>query len=154
MATLAEQRRANGQRIEAERRANGERIQNERRATGQRIIEERTGKAVAEDINRLVNQPRQRRSLRTVPPVGAVPAGKGRGTYTEPAAGTAGIASPLTEKTKVVDGKTLPDNELWPQGHTSSDGLFVLPAVKTERFIDANGAEEVRNYANPAGVPV
>lgn len=151
MASLQEQRQAIAAGMAASRQATGAA---ERRATGQRIIEERTGKAVAEDINRLVNQPRQRRSLRTVPPVGAVPAGKGRGTYTEPTSGTAGIASPLIEKTKVVDGKTLPDNELWPQGHTSSDGLFVLPAWKTLKLTDANGAEVVIQLADPQGVAV
>lgn len=142
MATLAEQRRANGQRIEAERRANGERIQNERRATGQRITEERTGKAVADDLNRLVQPTRQRSSLRSVPPVGAVPAGVGRGSYKEPAATTAGIASPITEPDFAV-------REFWANGLVSSDGLFFLPAVKKVIAQDANGAEVIFEYAQP-----
>jgi len=154
MATLEEQRRANGERIQNERRANGQRIEDERRAIGNRMIEERTGKAVADDINRLVQPQRQRQPLPPVPVVGALPAGRGRADYKEPPATTAGIASPLTEKTKVVGGKTVPDNELWPQGYLSSDGLFVLPAFKTQRFTDANGAEVVFEFADPQGVAV
>ena len=154
MATLEEQRRANGERIQNERRANGQRIEAERRANGQRIEAERTGKSVADDLNRLITPTRQRSSLRPVTPVGAVPAGVGRGEYVPKAPTTGGIASPLTEMTKVASGKTVPDNELWPAGYPSSDGLFVLPAFKTQRFTDANGAEVVLEYANPAGVAV
>lgn len=152
MATLQEQRQAIAQGMASSRAATGG---DERRATGQRIIEERTGKAVADDLNRLISQPRQRQTLKTVSPVGALPAGVGRGVYVPPAATTGGgIASPLTEKTKVVGGKTVPDNELWAAGYPSSDGLLVLPAWKTVRLTDANGAEVVFEYANPAGVPV
>lgn len=154
MATLEQQRRANGERIQNERRANGERIEAERRAIGNRMVEERTGKSVADDLNRLTTPQQQRRSLPSVPTVGAQPASVGRGSYVPKAATTAGIASPLTEKTKVVGGKTVPDNELWPAGYPSSDGLFVLPAWKTVKFTDANGAEVILEYANPAGVPV
>lgn len=155
MATLEQLRRANGDRIENERRANGDRIEQERRAAGDRLIEERTGRSVAEDINRLVTPPKQRRSLPTVPPVGPLPASQGRGEYERKGTSTGGgIASPLTEMTKVVGGKTVPDNELWPAGYPSSDGLLVLPAWKTVRFTDANGAEVVFEYANPAGVGV
>lgn len=139
MASLQEQRQAIAAGMAASRQATGAA---ERRATGQRIIEERTGKAVAEDINRLVNQPRQRRSLRTVPPVGAVPAGKGRGTYTEPTSGTAGIASPITEPDFAV-------REFWANGLVSSDGLLFLPAVKKVVAADANGAEVIFEYAQP-----
>lgn len=151
MATLQEQRQAIAQGMASSRAATGA---DERKATGQRIIEERTGKAVADDINRLVTQPRQRNSLKTLPTVGAIPAGVGRGEYVPPTATTGGIASPLTEKTKVVDGKTLPDTELWPQGHISSDGLFVLPAWRKLNFTDANGAEVVFDFADPQGVAV
>lgn len=151
MATLQQQRQAIAQGVANSRQATGAA---ERQAIGQGLIEERTGKQVAEDINRLVTPARQRRSLPAVPAVGAVPASKGRGEYKPPPATTGGIASPLTEKTKVVSGKTVPDNELWPAGYPSSDGLFVLPAWKTVRFIDATGAEVILEYANPAGVPV
>lgn len=154
MATLQEQRQANGDRIEKERRDNGDRIEKERRAIGKRMIEERTGKAVVEDFNRLITPGRQRSSLRPVGAVGALPASVGRGVYQEPAATTGGIASPLTEKTKVADGKTVPDNELWPAGHPSSDGLFVLPAWKKQSFTDANGEDVVFDFANPAGVVI
>lgn len=155
MATLEEQRRASGQAMQDARRANGQRIEAERRAIGNRMIEERTGKSVADDINRLTAPPRQRKTLRTIQPVGGIAAGRGRADYKAPTnSSTAGIASPLTEKTKVVSGKTVPDNELWPAGYPSSDGLFMLPAWKTLNFTDANGAEVVFEYANPAGVAV
>ena len=142
MATLEQQRRANGERIQNERRANGERIEAERRAIGNRMIEERTGKSVADDLNRLVQPARQRSSLRSVPAVGAVPARVGRGSYKEPAATTGGIASPISEPDFAV-------REFWPTGLASSDGLFFLPAVKKVVAEDANGAEVIFEYADP-----
>lgn len=154
MATLQEQRQAIAQGMAASRAPTGAA---ERQATGAAMVARRTGRSIKDDLNALETPTRQRAQLRDLERRGARPPTPGVGTWNpanQSSNGTAGIASPLIEKTKVVDGKTLPDNELWPQGHTSSDGLFVLPAVKTERFIDANGAEEVRNYANPAGVPV
>lgn len=145
MATLEQRRRANGERIQNERRANGERIEAERRAIGNRMIEERTGKSVADDLNRLTTPQQQRRSLPSVPTVGAVPAGKGRGEYVPKAATTAGIASPISEPDFAV-------REFWPTGLASSDGLFFLPAVKKVIAADANGAEVIFEYADP--VPV
>ncbi|WP_324730968.1 hypothetical protein [Pseudomonas paeninsulae] len=151
MATLQEQRQAIASGMAARRAPTGEA---ERKATGQRIIEERTGKSVVDDLNKLTQPVRQRRPLKTIQSVGAIPATTSRSSYKEPAATTGGIASPLTEKTKVAAGKTVPDNELWPAGYPSSDGLFVLPAFKTQRFTDANGAEVVLEFANPAWVAV
>lgn len=145
MATLEQQRRANGERIQNERRANGERIEAERRAIGNRMVEERTGKSVADDLNRLTTPQQQRRSLPSVPAVGAVPAGVGRGEYVPPAATTGGIASPITEPDFAV-------REFWPTGLVSSDGLFFLPAVKKIVAQDANAAEVIFEYAEP--VPV
>lgn len=139
MATLAEQRAAIAQGMAASRAPTAGA---ERRATGQRIIEERTGKSVAEDINRLVNPVRQRRSLTSVPVVGAVPAGVGRGSYKEPTATTGGIASPVTEPDFAA-------REFWPNGLKSSDGLFFMPAVKKIVAQDASGAEVIFEYAQP-----
>lgn len=138
MATLQEQRQAIAAGMSASRAATG---QASRNAAGQAMIEQRTGKAVAADINRLTRPQRSRKTLSPVPPVGALPASRGRGVYKPPAAtGTGGIASPLTE----------PDysaREWWPNGHLSSDGLFVLPAAKRVVMTDANGAEVIFDYA-------
>jgi len=142
MATLEQQRRANGERIQNERRANGERIEAERRAIGNRMVEERTGKSVADDLNRLTTPQQQRRSLPTVPTVGAVPAGKGRGEYVPKAATTAGIASPISEPDYTA-------RAWWPGGIPSTDGLLMLPAAKTIVMSDANGAEVMFEYAEP-----
>lgn len=143
MATLEEQRRASGQAMQDARRANGQRIEAERRAIGNRMIEERTGKAVADDINRLTTPPRQRKTLRTIQPVGGIPAGRGRADYKAPAnSSTAGIASPITEPDYA-------EREFWASGLVSSDGLFFLPAVKKIVAQDANAAEVIFEYAQP-----
>ena len=107
------------------------------------------------DLNTLETRQRRSADLPILEPVGPRPATRGRGEYVEPiASGGGGIASPLTEKTKVVSGKTVPDADFWPSGYPSSDGLFVLPAEKTRRFLDADGADVQIDYANPVGVPV
>jgi hypothetical protein len=143
MATLAQQRQAIAAGMAASRAPTGEA---ERKAIGKRIEAERRGESMVEDINRLVTPTKPRRTLRPVPPVGAVPAGQGRADYTPPAAnGGAGLESPITE----TDFTT---REFWPTGLVSSDGLFFLPAVKKIVATDANGVEEVREYAQP--VPV
>jgi hypothetical protein len=151
MATLAQQRQAIAAGMAASRAPTGEA---ERKAIGKSIEAERRGESMVEDINRLVTPTKPRRTLRTAPLVGAVPAGQGRANYTPPAATGGGIASPLTETTKDVGGKTVPDEVLWPAGYPSSDGLFVLPAWRTKNFTDANGDPVVIEYADPAGVAV
>lgn len=143
MATLQQQRQAIAQGVANSRQATGAA---ERQAIGQGMIEERTGKQVAEDINRLVTPARQRRSLPAVPAVGAVPASKGRGEYKPPAATTGGIASPLTEAD--VSLRTY-----WANGYVSSDGLFTLPAPSKIMMTDASGAEVEFNYADPVPLP-
>ncbi len=144
MATLEERRRASGQLMQDSRRANGDRIEEQRRAIGNRMIEERTGKAVVDDINRLAKPERQRKPLRAVQPVGAVPATRGRADYNEPAATSGGgIASPLTE-TGV--------REYYPVTLlTSSDGIFTLQVehVKKLFMTDANSVEHEFNYLDP-----
>lgn len=150
----ADKRRASGAASEAARRAGDGAAA--RRASGDAMTERRTGKAQVDEINALVGQPRPRKQLKPITPRGALPAQTSPGINTpNPAVtGGGGIASPLTEKTKVVDGKTVPDADYWPAGYTSSDGLFVLPARKTERFTDADGAEVVIDRADPQGVAV
>lgn len=143
---LGDERRASGRAMEANRRAIDGAMRAARQSTFKR------------DLNALESGTTARRSgaLRSVEPRGGVPSSTARVDYTPPAntGGGGGIASPLTEKTKVVAGKTVPDNELWPAGYPSSDGLFVLPAWKTVKLTDANGAEVIFEYANPAGVSV
>lgn len=149
MATLQQQRQAIADGMAARRAATG---QAERDATGRAMIEQRTGKTVAEDINRLVTPLGKRKTLRPVQPVGALPASRGRGVYTPPPASAGGgIASPLTELRISSGGKLVPDREYWPAGMTSSDGLFVLPAIKTLNLTDANGAEVQIMLGNPEG---
>ena len=89
--------------------------------------------------------------LEALEPRGALPARRGLGEPRKAEASAAGVASPFTEKTKVVDGKTVPDREYWPQGHLSSDGLFVWPAWKRVNMSDANGDDVVFDFANPQG---
>ena len=55
-------------------------------------------------------------------------------------ASTGGIASPLVEKTKTEGTAQVPDRDYYADGLTSSDGLLILPAIKTLRMTDANGA--------------
>lgn len=142
MATQEERRRAIGTRNEAERRA-----------IGTRNAAERRGEQLVEDINRTVQPPRQGNTLPTVEPKGTLPAKRGRGTWDESSAKrtTAGIASPLTEKTTTVDGKAVPQREYWESGVYSSDGLFMIPSVKTLNLTDANG-EPVQVQLGNAGL--
>ncbi len=149
---LGDERRAIGRRNESERRAIGTNNESERRAIGRNNEAERRGTETVDEINRLVKPPTTRPTLRPVQPVGADPAKRGTGTYKPSAASSAGgIASPVTEKTKVVDSKTVPDRDYYAGGFTSSDGLFILPAIKTQNMTDANGAEVVFEFADPAG---
>lgn len=149
MATLQQQRQAIANGMASRRSATG---QAERDAAGKAMIEQRTGKAVAEDINRLTDRTPTRKTLRRVEPVGALPASRGRGVYkAPPAAGGGGIASPLTENVISSGGKLVPDREYWPAGMTSSDGLFILPAIKTLNLTDANGESVQIMLANPEG---
>ncbi|MBV2207761.1 MAG: hypothetical protein KUL87_20255 [Pseudomonas sp.] len=139
MASLQEQRRAIGESMERSRRDIGRNNEASRRAIGKSITEERTGRAVADDINRLTKPPQQRRTLRPVEPVGSLPPSRGRGVYKPPAAGgTAGIASPLTEEAAT---RAYYPNRLI----ASTDGavFFSVRAVKTLTMRDANDAEVV-----------
>lgn len=149
MPTLQQQRRSIAEAMAAGRGATG---QASRQATGKAITEQRTGRAVVDDLNRLTNVQPVRRSLRPVAPVGALPASRGRGEYKPPAQTQGGgIAGPLSEKRSLVNGKYVPDREYWPAGYTSSDGLFILPAIKMLKLTDANGDDVEIMLANPEG---
>lgn len=141
MATLAEQR---AQIAEGMRRSRQGTSEASRRATGQAMIERRTGRAQVDDINALVNQPRQRRSLPAVEPRGSVAPQRGRGNYVAPPASTGGgIASPLVEQPGTREYYTA---VLRP----STDGavFFSVRATKTIVMTDANGAEVVMEFQN------
>lgn len=147
-------RRASGAAMEANRRNSGAAMEASRRAGGAAMEERRRGKQVVDDIHSLAPPPTQRKTLRTIEPVGALPPRRGSGEYQAPPAsdGTGGgIASPLIEKRRTEDGQQVPDVTWWPQGMTSSDGLFVLPAERIRRFTDANGEDVEFQYADPKG---
>lgn len=149
-----------------ERQAIGRNNQDARRAIGQRMVDDR--KAIAagisasrastfkRDLNSLESAPRRTAELSQREARGTRPPTVGRGNYVAPpSAGQTGggIASPLTEKTKLQDGVTVADREYYAQGSTSSDGLLVLPAIKKQTFADANTAEVVLLFATPGGLP-
>lgn len=144
MATLEQQRRAIGAGITAARKATGG---DERKAIGQAMITRRRGEQQVQDINAVVQQPRQRRQLSTIEPRGALGEQKGRGNYVPPrsAPGGGGVASPLMENDYSA-------REYWgEQTLTSSDGLlsFRVRAIKTIVQTDANSAEVVQQFAQP-----
>ena len=133
MATLAEQR---AQIAEGMRRSRQGTSEASRRATGQAMIERRTGRAEVDDINALVNQPRQRRTLPAVEPRGSVAPQRGRGNYTAPAGGTGGgIASPLT-----AIARTFAADPVYVETVDGS-GLFRVRALDTLTLQDAEGRE-------------
>lgn len=108
--------------------------------------------SLVDDLNALI-QTRVRQALATVEARGGLAGQRGVGSFTEPESkggSTAGIASPLKETTKEVDGKQVPDREYWASGLTSSDGLFILPAIKTLNMTDANQAKVQFQLADPA----
>lgn len=140
MATLQQQRQAIAAAMAQSRQATGAAS---RRATGAGIESERRGSQIAADLNQLQRAPRQRRALRTVPPVGAIPASRGRASYVPPVAPGGGIASPLTE---TPDTRTLhPVKTIF-----SSDGLlaFVFQRTATITMTDANNAEVLMEFAD------
>ena len=114
------------------------------------------------DLNALIDQ-RQGRTLPAVKNRGGLKGQASTATHTPRKSNTAGIASPLTEKTKVgtvknangVDEqKNMPDREYYPSGNLSSDGLFVLPSIKTMTLTDANGEEVILKLADPSGTAI
>lgn len=143
MATLEEQRRATAAGMAASRAPTG---QAQRQAGGQAMIERRTGRSQVDDINALVNPPRQRRPLPSIEPVGALPASRGRGDYKAPPPSAAGgIAGPLVE---VSGSREYFANKT--QFYTS-EFLFVVEIQPLRRMtmMDANGAEVPFEYREP-----
>lgn len=129
-------------------------LESERRGIGVAMEAERTGRQVQQAINQLAKPQTPSATLKPLETKGSLASRRGRGSYDDTAQskrGGGGIASPLTEKTKEVDGKKVPDREYWPGGLPSSDGLLIYPAVKTFNLIDAGGAAVQLQLANPAG---
>lgn len=147
-------RRASGAAMEANRRNSGAAMETSRRAGGAAMEERRRGKQVVDDIHSLAPPPTQRKALRTIDPVGALPPRRGSGEYQAPPAsgGTGGgIASPLIEKSKTVAGKAVPDRDYYDQVLLpTTDGLVWVRwrSVKTVRMTDANGEEVIMEYGN------
>lgn len=104
----------------------------------------RPGMPIHEYLNRSVQPERPPKVLPPIPPKGSLPVRAGVGEWRGGGEATGGIAGPLVE----TDATT---REYWPQGLRSSDGLFVLPAIKTLNLTDANGAEVVIQLADPMG---
>ena len=138
-------RRASGAAMEASRRAGGAAMEASRRAGGAAMEERRRGKQLVDDINSLANPPANRKTLRTVDPVGGVPARRGSGVYQAPAtSGTGGgIASPLIE---VPNSREYHPTVLRP----STDGavFFEVRVAKKVTMTDANGAQVVMEFSN------
>ncbi len=130
---------------EARRRASGAAMEASRRAGGAAMEERRRGKQLVDDINSLANPPANRKTLRTVDPVGGVPARRGSGVYQAPAtSGTGGgIASPLIE---VPNSREFHPTILRP----STDGavFFEVRVAKKVTMTDANGAQVVMEFSN------
>ncbi|MCY1368191.1 hypothetical protein D9M69_551580 [compost metagenome] len=138
-------RRAIGQNNEKARRAIGQANEDARRGIGDAMEIARRGESLQRDLNSLETAPRKRQALSRLEQRGARPAMRGRGTVNlVPATGGGGggIASPLTEP-------SFADREYWSSGFPSSDGLFILPAIKTLKLLDADDDEVVINLADP-----
>lgn len=142
MPTAAQERAAIRAGISSSRGATGAA---ERRAGGSRIEAERRGESVVEDLNRLITPTRQRRTLRPVPVLGALPVTRGRGNYTPPAVTGGGVASPFTET-------AYSQREFHPSLYLqSADGIFVWEIKPPAKIVmtDANGAAVEQVFAVP-----
>ncbi|WP_263147912.1 hypothetical protein [Pseudomonas sp. RIT-PI-AD] len=137
--SLADERRAIDTRIRGERQAIDPRMRGERQASADEL---------AENLNRLVNPPRQNQPLRPLDPRGKLAAQTGKGTWNKPATntGTGGVASPLTE---VPNTREYYD----PISNLYSNDYFLsveLRPVKAMHMVDANNAPVVMQFAVPA----
>ena len=142
MATLAQQRAQIAAGMRASRQGTSEAS---RRATGEAMVSRRTGRNEVEDLNAVITQPRQRRTLRSVEPRGSVPAQVGRGNYTAPPATGGGLAWPLTED----DAET---RVFWAsQVISSADGLVAIQIkpLRTMMLRDANDSSGALSLAEP-----
>lgn len=140
--------------LESDRRAIGKRLTESRAAIRDSMRASRAS-TFKRDLNSLESGSRKVVALSDVEAKGARAATRGVSTYIPPAsAGTGGgIASPLTEKTRVDDDATVPDRAYYDEvGLISSDGLFtyVVKPIQTLNFTDANTDEVVVELAAPS----
>lgn len=143
MQSLHDQRNSMRKALTAGRRANGDALVTGRRGINERMEKERRGSQIVNDLNQLQRTTRQRKTMRTIPPVGAIPASRGRASYVPPVKPGGGIASPLTE---TPDTRTLhPVKTVF-----SSDGLlaFAFQRTATVTMTDANNAEVLMEFAD------
>ncbi|MDT4799734.1 hypothetical protein FQZ97_324040 [compost metagenome] len=120
----------------------------ERRASGRTMEAERRqiGRDLVNDLQSLSGPSRSRRALSAVAPVGALASKRGRALWNPAASGVGGgIASPLSEP-------EFSARQYWASGLPSSDGLFMIPAIKTMNLVDASGAAVVIQLADPGAV--
>lgn len=96
---------------------------------------------IKQDINALVEQPRQPRTLPPVEPVGGIPAGRGIAPYR--AGGSGGIAGPLTERAGTR--LTYPTAVVIPE---SGFFAYLVQPVRRMTF-DSPSGELVVNFALP-----
>lgn len=127
-------------------------LADERRAIAAGITAARKSQQIVSDLQSLESQRRQIGSLNELERKGIKPAQVGRAVYkAKSTSSSGGIASPLVEKTKAEGASQVPDRDYYEDGLTSSDGLLILPAIKTLRMTDANGADVEFQLANPKG---
>ncbi|MCO7558056.1 hypothetical protein [Metapseudomonas otitidis] len=148
--SLESERRANGAALEASRRGAGAALESSRRAVGTAMVARRRGEQLQRDLDGLSARGVSQRTLRQVQPRGGISGGISTVHWSEsarPAAsGGGGIASPVTEVS--FDAR-----QWWDDGWKTSDGLFTIPMPKKITMRDANNAEVVFEFANPAPVP-
>lgn len=151
MPTLEQQRQAIGAAMTASRTGGSTTQEQRRRAIGTRMTADRTGADTVQDIHLLARPEQVAKTLRTIESVGALPPARGRGVYVPPpATAGSGISSPLTERTRLELGVTVPDRAYWAtQDVYSSDGLmtFKIGAIKTMNFLDADGNSVQMQFA-------
>ncbi|KAB0549817.1 hypothetical protein F7R01_00920 [Pseudomonas argentinensis] len=137
MPTNEEIRRGIGKNNEAARRNIGKGNEAARRQIGRDMIELRTGKQQVQDINALVTQPRQQRSLPRHEPRGGLSGGVGVGTYTPPPASTGGggIASPLTVQQIIYS------EEPSYVATFDASGYFAVKKIARIVMVDAEGRQ-------------
>lgn len=118
----------------------------ERRASGRKMTEDRraSGRKMRDDLNSLAESSRAARPLPVLPLAGPAPSQRGVADWVAPVStsGGGGIAGPLVETSIGL-------REYHASGMRSSDGLFVIPAIKAIYMDDANEDTVKFEYAAP-----
>lgn len=106
-----------------------------------------TDKRITTDINAVIRDRNQGGQLAPAENAPAQRARRGMARTPQSSGGSGGsgggeVVGPLVEASAAT-------REYWPDGFTSSDGLFVLPAIKKLTMTDAGGQTVLFEYANP-----